>query len=84
MNVTILTPDGTIYEGETSGVSLPGTNGSFEILHNHAPILSSLGQGKVRIKTEGQQQYYHIEHGYVECLDNNINILVEEAEEIEN
>jgi F-type H+-transporting ATPase subunit epsilon len=83
MNLTILTPQGTIYEGETSGVSLPGSAGHFEILNNHAPILSSLGKGKVRIKTNDQSTYYHIEHGYVECLENTINILVEEAEEVE-
>lgn len=83
MNVIISTPEGTVYEGETSGVQLPGTSGSFEILNNHAPIVSSLRKGKVKIKTSGEPQYYHIEHGYVECLDNNVTILVEEAEEVD-
>lgn len=83
MTITISTPQGTIYEGETSGVRVPGAEGSFEILHNHAPIVSSLRHGKLRINTNERPQFYHIEHGYVECLNNNITILVEEAEKVE-
>jgi len=50
MNLQVLTPDKTIYEGEVDSVIVPGSKGSFEVLHNHAPIVSSLNKGEVRIK----------------------------------
>ena len=49
MNLEILTPDKKVYEGEASSVTLPGTVGSFEILNHHAPIISTLEDGKVTI-----------------------------------
>ena len=50
MNLEIITPDTTIYQGEAELVQLPGIDGSFEILNNHAPLISALKQGKIKIK----------------------------------
>ena len=77
MYLEILTPDKKIYSGEVTLVSLPGTKGSFEILNNHAPLISTLGAGNVKvIDTTGQEQLYPIKRGVVECLDNQIHLLV--------
>ena len=77
MYLEILTPDKKIYSGEVTLVSLPGTKGSFEILNNHAPLISTLGAGNVKvIDKTGQEQLYPIKRGVVECLDNQIHLLV--------
>jgi len=53
MNLEITTPDKTIFEGEVSLVQLPGIDGSFELLNNHAPMISALKKGKIKIKDKG-------------------------------
>ncbi len=77
MNVEIITPDKTIYKGEADLVQLPGIDGSFEILNNHAPLISALAQGKVKIKKGGSENFYDINGGVIEVLDNKVLILAE-------
>jgi len=73
----ILTPESRVFSGEITLVSLPGTLGSFEIMKNHAPIISTLEAGTVKvIDTAGQTQVFPIKRGVVECLDNQIHLLV--------
>lgn len=58
-------------------MSLPGIKGSFEILNHHAPVISTLGPGNVKvIDKAGQAQFYPIKRGVVECLENKIHLLV--------
>ena len=77
MYLEILTPESKIFSGEITLVSLPGTKGSFELMNNHAPLISTLGAGSVKvIDTAGQTQHYPIKRGVVECLDNQIHLLV--------
>jgi F-type H+-transporting ATPase subunit epsilon len=76
----IITPEKTIFTGEVRLVQVPGTKGSFEILHNHAPIISSLQEGTVRlITTEGTEKTFDIKGGVIEAHNNNITILGESA-----
>ncbi len=77
MNLEIITPDTTIYQGEAELVQLPGIDGSFEILNNHAPLISALKQGKVKIKQGGKEEFFDINGGVIEVLDNKILILAE-------
>jgi len=73
----ILTPESRIFSGEIKLVSLPGTTGSFEILENHAPLISTLESGKIKvIESGGQTLFFDIRRGVVECLDNRIHLLV--------
>jgi len=58
MNLEIITPDTTIYKGEAELVQLPGIDGSFEILNNHAPLISALRHGKVKIKKNGKEEFF--------------------------
>lgn len=77
MYLEILTPESKVFSGEITLVSLPGTLGAFEIMNNHAPIISSLEAGTVKvIDTAGQTQVFPIKRGVVECLDNQIHLLV--------
>ena len=77
MNLEIITPDTTIYEGEAELVQLPGIDGSFEILNNHAPLISALKEGKVKIKKNGKEEFFDINGGVIEVLNNKVLILAE-------
>lgn len=66
MNITILTPDKEIFKGPIVSVKVPGTMGEFQVMKNHAPIVSSLEKGVVTIVTNGgQYQFYDEETGTI-------------------
>ncbi len=78
MNVKIIKPDTTLYEGTATLVQLPGTGGLFEILENHAPIISSLAEGRIRLQAEGaEEKVFDIKAGVVKGQKNDILILVQ-------
>lgn len=77
MNVRITKPDSTVFEGQASLLQLPGTNGLFEILENHAPIISSLASGKIRIQTDDGEKTFDIKAGVVKGQKNDILVLVQ-------
>ena len=77
MTLEILTPDKKIYEGEVNSISLPGTMGGFEILNNHAPIISTLEDGKVTVRGTGKEEVFFIKVGVVENLNNHVVVLAE-------
>jgi F-type H+-transporting ATPase subunit epsilon len=82
MNVEILTPEKKLYSGDVYGVQLPGITGLFEILEKHAPLVSALGKGNVKIlKDKNSFENYSIESGFVEVLNNKVTVLVEGAKE---
>lgn len=76
MKLEIITPDKTIYTGDVELVQLPGTDGSFEILHNHAPLISALKKGKVKIRNTNKEiRHFDIDGGVVEVLKNKVLVL---------
>jgi len=77
MNLEILTPDKKVFEGEVTAVTVPGTMGSFQILKDHAPIISTLEDGPVVIKNKKEEQTFIIKGGVVEVLKNKIVVLAE-------
>ncbi|MCF8387451.1 MAG: ATP synthase F1 subunit epsilon [Bacteroidales bacterium] len=78
MKLEIITPDESIYTGEVMLVQLPGLDGSFEILNNHAPLVSILKEGQIKIKTpEKQEKFFDIKGGVIEVLKNKVLILAE-------
>ena len=78
MHLEILTPDKKVYTGEVTSVNLPGTVGPFEILTNHAALISTLEKGDIRIKNNNKiEEIIRIDGGVVEVLNNNIIVLAE-------
>jgi len=77
MHLEILTPDKKVYSGEVTSVSVPGSTGRFEMLQNHAPIISTLLNGKVKIKDKEGEKSFNVKGGVVENLKNKIIILAE-------
>ncbi|MFT4666804.1 MAG: F-type H+-transporting ATPase subunit epsilon [Polaribacter sp.] len=82
MNLIVLTPGKKVFEGDITSVKVPGIGGQFEILNNHAPIVSGLGEGDVRIiETGGNVQRFKITQGFVEVLRNEVALLVQSVVE---
>ena len=78
MLLEIITPNKKIYEGEIKRVRLPGSKGLFEILNNHAPIISTLGKGTIRIIEENDRRLtYEVNGGIVENKNNHIIVILE-------
>ncbi|PRY55077.1 ATP synthase F1 subcomplex epsilon subunit [Arcticibacter pallidicorallinus] len=77
MTLEILTPDKAVFQGEVTSVTVPGVLGSFEVLNNHAPIISILDDGKVIIRNGKAEESIQIKGGVVEVLNNKITVLAE-------
>lgn len=77
MHLDIITPDKKLFSGEVTSVLVPGAAGQFQVLNNHAPIISTLIKGKVKIKTKDGEQSFDVTSGVIEVLKNNIVVLVE-------
>ena len=78
MQLEIISPDKQIFSGEATLVQLPGSDGLFEILHNHAPMIAALGQGKAKVQTaDGMLQFFEIRGGVCEVKENKITVLAE-------
>ena len=78
MILDIITPDKNLFSGEITLVKVPGTNGSFEMMNNHAPIVSSLADGEIKvIPVSGEEIFFNITGGLVELNNNKVSILVE-------
>jgi len=77
MHLTVLTPDREYFNGQIKGVVVPGLKGRFEVLENHAPIISSLQQGEVNITpVTGDILTFSIANGFIEVLNNEVALLV--------
>ncbi|WP_018477222.1 ATP synthase F1 subunit epsilon [Pontibacter roseus] len=81
MYLEIITPDKKVFAGEVESAQFPGTNGSFEVLDSHAPLISTLDNGRIRITTAQGQTFYTVDGGVVEVLNNKIIVLAESATE---
>jgi len=76
MKLEVLTPEKSLFSGEIEAVTVPGISGRFQILKNHAPIVSALTEGEVIIKTTEGEERFIIDRGFVEVLRNEISLLV--------
>ncbi|HNP20594.1 MAG TPA: ATP synthase F1 subunit epsilon [Panacibacter sp.] len=80
MTLEILTPEKKIYSGEVLGIRLPGIEGLFEVFDKHAPLVSALTKGKMKIIVDrNTSEHFNIQGGFVEVLDNKTTVLVEGA-----
>ena len=78
MYLEIITPDKKVFEGEVKLVQLPGSKGGFEILTNHAPIISTLNKGIIKVQDMNNQEHlFEVTGGVIENKSNKIIVLVE-------
>ena len=78
MTLEIITPEKELFNGEVSSVKFPGINGGFEVLNNHAPIISTLGKGEIRVITNNKEiEKFDINGGVIEMQENKIIVLAD-------
>jgi F-type H+-transporting ATPase subunit epsilon len=82
MKIEIITPDTKVYEGDVKSVRVPGKKGSFQVLKDHAPIVSTLENGPViMVDQEGKEIRYQINGGVIEVRANRIILLAESVKQ---
>lgn len=79
MNLEILTPEKKLFSDDVYGVQLPGVTGLFEVLDKHAPLVSALKSGKIKVLKDKNNHlaFFDIQSGFVEVISNNVTVLVE-------
>jgi F-type H+-transporting ATPase subunit epsilon len=78
VKLEILTPEKSLFEGKVISINVPGTKGSFTVLHNHAPIISTLEKGKIKIVTDSKKtEIINIIGGVIEVKKNSIIVLAD-------
>ena len=77
MNLTMLTPEREIFRGKIQSIKVPGVKGQFQVLKNHAPLVSALSSGKVTIVTAlGENLFFDDESGTIKTIDEPGVVLV--------
>ncbi len=81
MNLEILTPEKKLFSDDVFGVQLPGVTGLFEVLDKHAPIISALKKGRIKVLKDKNNHlaFFDIQSGFVEVISNTVTVLVEGA-----
>ena len=81
IHTEILTPFGAAFKGDVVSATLPGTEGSFQVLHNHAALMSSLDTGLITVRdSSGMESLYSVSGGFAEVQGNHVSVLAEAAE----
>lgn len=77
MQLEIITPEKNVFEGEVELINLPGSDGSFGLLNDHAPLVSTLKEGEIKIVENGNEQIFPVKGGVVEVNNNKVIVLAE-------
>ena len=81
LNLEIVTPVKTAFKGEIKSITVPGSKGRFQVLRNHAPIISTLDIGMIKVDLpDGKENYYSTAGGTIEVLDNKVIVLADSIE----
>jgi F-type H+-transporting ATPase subunit epsilon len=80
LHLEIVTPERLAYEGEVDSVVCPGIEGELGILPHHAPLLTTLGLGELRIRTRGQEEYFAIAGGFLQVRPDRVVVMAETAD----
>jgi F-type H+-transporting ATPase subunit epsilon len=82
MHLEIVTPDKKVFQGEVSEATFPGALGAFQVLNNHAPIVSALAKGAISFTNSEGKQSIQVAGGVVEVKQNTIIVLAEKVFDI--
>ena len=81
LNLEIVTPSKSAFSGQIKSITVPGTKGRFQVLKNHAPIISTFDIGMIRVElSDGKNDYYATAGGTIEVLENKVLVLADSIE----
>lgn len=79
LHVSVISPERVLFEGEASSVVAPAFDGEVGILDGHAPMMTLLGTGSLRLASGGGDKLFSIEGGFLQVVDNNVRVVTERA-----
>ena len=79
LRVSVISPEKTLFEGEVDAVTAPAFDGEVGILTSHAPMMTLLGKGELRLGTGGSAGRFHVEGGFLQVVDNVVRVVTEKA-----
>jgi F-type H+-transporting ATPase subunit epsilon len=79
LTVSVISPEAVLFEGTTESLVAPAFDGQVGILSGHAPMLTLLGSGELRLGAAGSGQRFHVEGGFLQVLDNTVRVVTERA-----
>ena len=79
LNVSVISPEKVLFEGEASAVVAPAFDGEVGILESHAPMMTLLGKGSLRLSGGGAEKTFNIEGGFLQVVDNKVRVVTEKA-----
>jgi F-type H+-transporting ATPase subunit epsilon len=79
LRISVISPERVLFEGEATSVVAPAFDGEVGILENHAPMMTLLGKGSVRLGGAGGEKSFDIEGGFLQVVENNVRIVTEKA-----
>jgi F-type H+-transporting ATPase subunit epsilon len=82
IKLEIITPEKSVLKGEVEAITVPGSIGSFQILKNHAPLISNFEIGVITVKKNGDISHFTTSGGTVEVNNNNVLVLADSAENV--
>jgi len=80
IKLEIVTPERLVFDETVDGVTLPGSEGELGVLPHHAPLVSTLGVGELRIRVGGQEEWFAIVGGFVQVLPDKVVVMAETAD----
>jgi len=84
LNLEIITPEKPVFNDQIEAVTIPGTSGSFQILKDHAPLISSFDVGIIKVKIKSGDNFFATSGGTVEVNSNKVLVLADSIEKVEN
>ena len=79
LTVSVISPERVLFEGQASGVVAPGHDGELGILTGHAPLMTVLGKGVLRLDGAGADARFQVDGGFLQVVDNVVRIVTESA-----
>jgi len=82
LTVSVVSPERTLFEGEAESLVAPAFDGEVGILTHHAPMLTLLGSGRLRVRTAAGEQGFTVAGGFLEVADDRVRVVTERAESV--
>ena len=82
LTVSVISPERVLYEGDATSVVAPAYDGEVGILTDHAPMMTLLGRGTLRVEGSGGTQRYSVQGGFLQVLDNKVRVVTEHAQQL--
>lgn len=82
LKVSVISPEQTLFEGEVESVTAPAFDGEVGILTSHAPMMTLLGKGTLRLGANGSKGSFQVEGGFLQVIDNQVRVVTEKAAQL--